>query len=123
MSDQGSKSNPNRRRFSRVPFPCTISFTTGSGEVHEGEFSNISLKGLLFQCEGDLAVGEKVSGTLDLGEVVLNLTGEIFSTRIAQGYIVIFKDLDVETFSHLRQLVAVNLGDQETVDKEFHASL
>ncbi|MBF0195303.1 MAG: PilZ domain-containing protein [Magnetococcales bacterium] len=122
--NESSKDDPsNRRYFSRVDFSHNITLQTESNENISGAFSDISLKGMLFLAEKLPKKGEKVSGTLELGDVNLNIKGEVIASSRQRGAAILFQDLDFDSFAHLRQLLSLNLGDPDKIDKEFFTSL
>jgi hypothetical protein len=124
MSDQkGAGPHSNRRHFSRVEFSHEVTLITNKGERIPGAFSDISLRGMLFQGKKLPSKGTKITGTLNLGDVTLNITGEVVASHPERGGAIRFQDLDIDTFAHLRRLVSLNLGDSETIDQEFFASL
>ncbi|MBF0379967.1 MAG: PilZ domain-containing protein [Magnetococcales bacterium] len=125
MSDQDSPETPssNRRFFSRVDFSHDITLQTESGETIPGAFSDISLKGMLFLGDTLPQEGEKVTGTLELGDITINISGEVLASNKERGAAILFKDLDFDSFAHLRQLLSLNLGDSDKIDKEFFTSL
>ncbi|MBF0184216.1 MAG: PilZ domain-containing protein [Magnetococcales bacterium] len=122
-TDSESTSNPkDRRHFSRVEFRHQLTLTSDEGE-YPGAFDDISLRGMLFWSDPLPEKGEEVSGTLILGEIEIRLSGVIVQSNLNRGAAVLFQGLDVDSFSHLRRLVSLNMGDSETIDKEFFASL
>jgi hypothetical protein len=123
MTDKESSDSQNRRHFSRVAFSHKVILQSDEGVVFSGQFSNISLKGMLFQSDSQPKKGDKLSGILDLGKVKLDITGKVVAVHPERGTAICFQKLEIETFSHLRQLVSLNLGCSETIDEEFFASL
>ncbi len=125
MSDGKEQSGfmQNRRHFSRVRFRHEITFQAKDGTRYPGAFDDISLKGMLFHSEPLPSKGTVVRGFFDIGEIRLELTGKVINVSRERGAAVRFQDLDVESFSHLRRLVALNMGDSELIDQEFFSSL
>jgi hypothetical protein len=125
MSDQKNPddSASNRRHFSRVDFSHKVILTTELGKTIPGAFSDISLKGMLFLGDTLPKIGDKVSGSLGLGDVSLNIKGEVIASHPERGAAVIFQDLDFDSFAHLRNLLSLNLGDPDQIDQEFFTSL
>lgn len=112
----------DRRHFSRVPFQHEVTLTGSSGRTYPGAFNDISLKGMLFYSDPPPQVKETLRGSLPLGDDVLEIRGEVvrvFDQRAA----IRFLEMDVESFSHLRRLVTLNMGDAERIDQEFFDSL
>ena len=125
MADNhNDKSHPlERRHFSRVDFKHRITLQDQDGFEFEGAFNDVSLRGMLFWCEEWPALGRTLMGTLNLGNVVLRISGKVVSVDRKRGAAIQFFEMDVESFSHLRRLVSLNLGNAELIDKEFFSSL
>lgn len=113
----------NRRHFSRIDFNHQLTLKSTDGTRYEGAFNDISLKGMLFWSETLPKKGEEVSGIMPLGETELRIHGKVVSASLGRGAAIQFSNLDVESFSHLRRLMALNMGDSETIDKEFFSSI
>ena len=117
-------SSHDRRNFSRVDFKHQLNLTsTDNGKIYLGGFIDISLKGMLYI--GDVLPPEKhnVTGTLDLGGALVEIKGKVLRHIEGTGASILFTELDVESFSHLRRLVSLNAGDAELVDQEFFDSI
>lgn len=112
-----------RRHFSRVDFRHQLTFVSTEGTEYAGAFDDISLKGLLFWSNPLPEKGETLFGFLYLGDVQVYLAGTVIHSHPDRGAAVLFQGLDVDSFSHLRRLVSLNMGDSETIDKEFFSSL
>ena len=115
----------NRRHHSRIAFhsPAELVFTERSLEV---VVLDLSLKGALVRLPADTSIEE---GTLCMLHVHLNegdLSDQIgMETRVAHfegrnaGLLCLTIDLDSVT--HLRRLVELNLGDQDLLERELSA--
>ncbi|MBF0427759.1 MAG: PilZ domain-containing protein [Magnetococcales bacterium] len=116
-------SPPDRRAFSRVGYQHDITLKDDGGALYHGVFHDISLKGMLFI--GDILPpnGAIVSGFLILGEIKLPIKGVVINSQLTRGAAISFQEMDVESFSHLRRLVALNMGDSDAIDEEFFAAL
>ena len=123
MSELTNRGPHNRRHFSRAEFFHEVILTTDKNEVIPGAFSDISLKGMLFHGKNLPKAGAKITGDLNLGDISLHVVGVVVAANASRGAAIQFQDLDIETFSHLRRLVSLNLGDSETIDREFFATL
>lgn len=113
----------NRRHFSRISFNHQLTLKSGSGHVYAGAFNDVSLKGMLFWSDPLPEKNDRISGTLTLGETELHIKGVVVHSNPDRGAAIYFQDMDVESFSHLRRLISLNMGDSETIDKEFFSSL
>lgn len=112
----------DRRHFSRVSFRHELTMVDESGRRYAGAFNDVSLKGMLFWCENTPPEKSRLEGVLPLGDEELRMKGvvvRVFDQKAA----IRFVEMDVESFSHLRRLVTLNMGDAEQIDKEFFDSL
>jgi len=107
----------DKRRFTRVPFDSEVDIVAG-GTHYPTELLDVSLKGLLVVAPDGLFAGDACIVTLQLGEdldivmdcVVMHVTGDRAGLRIDR--------LDMESLSHLRRLLELNLGDPDLLDRE-----
>ena len=120
---KASPTEKNRRHFSRINFNHQLTLQSNTGETYQGAFNDVSLKGMLFWCETLPEKNAKVSGTLDLGDMQLHINGLVVNSDPDRGAAIFFQDMDVESFSHLRRLISLNLWDSETIDRKFFLSL
>ncbi|MBF0414598.1 MAG: PilZ domain-containing protein [Magnetococcales bacterium] len=112
-----------RRHFSRVNFHHEITLTNEANHSFRGAFSDISLRGMLFHGDPLPAMNNVVRGILSLGDVQLTIQGKVVHSSAGRGAAIRFEDMDLESFSHLRRLVSLNMGDSETIDQEFFSAL
>ncbi|MBF0187957.1 MAG: PilZ domain-containing protein [Magnetococcales bacterium] len=112
-----------RRHFSRVDFRHELTLKDNSGTLYEGAFNDISLRGMLFWCENLPMAELEVFGTMPLGDSELRIHGIVLWSDSKRGAAIEFKNMDIESFSHLRRLVALNMGDPEVIDRELFESL
>ncbi|MBF0159269.1 MAG: PilZ domain-containing protein [Magnetococcales bacterium] len=114
----------DRRHFSRVDFCHELDLVNDkTQQLYQGAFNDISLKGLLFCAEELPKPGEQVSGVLSLGEISLTIRGTVLWAKEHRGAAIQFQDMDLESFSHLRRLITLNMGDSERIDQELFSSL
>lgn len=112
----------DQRRFTRIPFDADA-LLVGDGREWPCELIDLSLKGaLIAEPEGWTGVvGEQYRLTLTLGE----------DTRIHMDVSVAHKenrhvglecrDIDLESITHLRRLVELNLGEASLLERELMA--
>ena len=110
---------PDRRRFSRIAF--TAHTDIQQDERHWScELLDLSLKGLLVaepeDCEMQASQPVSVRITLtDDDEIKMEAT----LARRQDGQLgFICREIDVESISHLRRLVELNLGDPDAANRE-----
>ncbi|MGN7610486.1 PilZ domain-containing protein [Magnetococcales bacterium HHB-1] len=117
------KQGSERRHFSRVHFNHLITFTDQNDVKYKGAFNDISLKGMLFFAPELPEAGSKLTGILQLGQYEVKILGQVVRCIEERGAAIKFLDMDVESFSHLRRLMALNAGDPDRIDREFFSSL
>ena len=109
-----------RRNFKRVPFATKAEINCNSNKYH-GELLNISLRGALVHGQGEipLAQGSRCELLIHLpdSEITLQFETDIIycqDNRIGFKFI----SEDIETASHLRRLLELNIGSSEEIDRE-----
>ena len=111
-------SDSERRHFHRVLFDADVTLVCPDGQWPT-RLIDISLKGVLIREPEGFAPCDELSLNLPLGggeqiiEMALTLVhreeGQIGCT---------WRDIDVESFSHLRRLIELNTGETGLVDRE-----
>ena len=115
--------HPDHRRFSRIPFVARARLHARGQQWHS-ELIDISLKGaLVTQPPGmTLRVGEslRLDLSVDNGPVSIHMDTEI--AHLGGGRVGLHcRHIDLESVTHLRRLVELNLGDPARLDRELHA--
>lgn len=117
--------NEEQRRFQRIDFDARIQLDLG-GESFPGVLRDISLKGALVVL-GDtghpIREGDQGHLTIRLDEGSVEMKMEVtvayfHPVRHACGLSI--QTMDVETASHLRRLIEVNLGDEDALQRELN---
>lgn len=112
-----------KRRFSRIPFDAEARIT-GPGVDVTTQLLDISLKGVLIARPDNWQgkTGQRYTLELTLGSsgTVISMDIEIMHEEAARigGQCT---HIDLESISHLRRLVELNLGDEGILDRELHA--
>jgi hypothetical protein len=109
-----------KRRFSRISFDATVLLSKDNNEWRTS-IQDISLNGLLVNTpdKWDATQGERFHA-----EVLFADNGPVISADVTVAHKeegkVGFKvvNIDVESVSHLRRLVELNLGDEELLNRE-----
>lgn len=111
----------NKRRFSRVAFKAKAKVVSPKGEF-EGEVSNLSLHGILIHATHKTSIGDRLTITLFLAggssDLTINTTGTVVRI-VPEGVVAELDDMDLDSFVHLRNVVAYNSGNADLIDKEF----
>lgn len=110
------------RRFSRVPFLLKGSLTVGT-EVIPVQILDVSLKGALVELIGNLGTGQESNGWLEMPlegqELVIRMEVSIaHSTGDRMG--LRCTTIDLDSMTHLRRLMELNLGDPHLVERELN---
>ena len=111
------------RRFSRIPFQAKVVLAQGQ-KRWETQLIDISLKGALVSRPADWTapVGAPVNieVRMEMAEVMIDM-----STRVAHvegdRLGLSCEHIDVDSISHLRRLVELNLGDEAQLQRELGA--
>lgn len=110
----------DRRHFSRILFQSTVTIQAQSGPF-QAELIDISLKGALIELKSGpaLARGETCffELRLDLDSVAVKTDAVVVYSKENQLGLR-FENLDLDSVTHLRRLVELNVGDSEQVQQE-----
>jgi hypothetical protein len=114
-----------RRQFSRIPFDAHAHLNDQRGELHLNcTVLDISLKGLLIEKPdywiGEIGADYDIDVILDDANLVIKMgstVAHIDNQRIG------FKcqQLDLDSMSHLKRLISLNLGDDSLLHRELSA--
>jgi len=111
---------PERRRFLRIQFDGSTEIRIGI-ERYPVKLLDLSLKGALIECPIDL---ESQPG--DSLQLVIHLTNcqeqlnlnVVLVRQFELQYGFRFDEVDIDTLTHLRRLVELNLGDEAMLERE-----
>ena len=112
-----------QRHFTRIPFNASvILINSRTSEKTMAELLDISFKGVLISKPNDWqgANGETYTVHLELAgdEVQLNL--EVVEVHSEDNHIGFKTEhMDIDTATHLRRIVELNLGDESLLEREF----
>ena len=114
---------PDSRRFSRIVFHRPAKLEIGSLAA-TCEVLDVSLKGALLEVPPGFAgkPGEacRLTIRLDAGDAVIRMGGQV-AHREAGRVGVRCSEIDLESITHLRRLVELNVGDDEILHRELAA--
>jgi len=110
----------DKRRFTRIIFSTPAQLTVGSNSYNT-HLIDLSLKGALVKAEQDLTgfVGQdcSLSFTLPSSEIVIDIEASI--THVEHNNVgMVCTKIDLDSVSHLKRLIALNLGDEDLLDRE-----
>jgi hypothetical protein len=113
------------RKFSLVPFHVVATVTAGSRSF-QGAVANLSMNGLFVETSERLPEGEAV-------EIMITLAGTdpelrvVFSGRVARltetGIGFHFEKVDLDSYTHLKNIIAYNMADPDKVMEEIYSSI
>jgi len=110
---------PERRRFSRIDFKTRVELMQ-DGNSWEAELEDISLKGLLLKhaAATPLAEDRPVQVTILLSdETPIAMSAEVVHQSSSQLGLTCTL-IDMESISHLRRLIELNLGNPAAAERE-----
>ena len=114
---------PKRRLFKRIPFDASVVLNTYPGK-HECKLVDLSLKGALVErlLPWHSTLGDPCSLFIKLAdsETSILMAGEI--AHVEQGRLGMrCTEIDLESATNLRRLVALNLADEAELNREISA--
>jgi hypothetical protein len=108
-----------RRKYSRIAFQAsaTLIFPDQTFEV---AIFDLSLKGALVRLPAGITIAEQADGKLRVKlEMFAEITMDARVIHVEGRYAgLLFQAIDLDSVTHLRRLVELNLGDQELFDRE-----
>jgi len=120
-----NKDSDERRHFSRIPFEAKAHINSKKGELHLNcHVIDISLNGILIS-EPDGWLGEMNDQyTIDLllenAQLVIKM--DVTVAHVAPDTIgFTCKNIDLDSITHLKRLVELNLGDEDLLHRELSA--
>ncbi len=112
---------PERRHFVRVVFDAEATLSTTELRL-AGQVVDLSLKGALIELRDDGGVesGEPCLLAVQLGDDCIKMAGEV--AHVAGRQVgVQCRSIDLESITHLRRLIEVNLGGGKLLERELKA--
>jgi len=114
-----------RRRFSRVPFEAKAHVNSQKGELHLNcHVIDISLNGILISKPdgwlGEMNDSYNIDLLLEHAQLVIKMEATV--AHIAQDTIgFTCNHIDLDSITHLKRLVELNLGDEALLHRELSA--
>lgn len=109
-----------KRRFQRIPFEALVTLTCPTGQW-ESYLLDVSLKGALVERP------ESWQGTVDTPCTLVIRLGDEAASIDMEGVLahadehrlgIKWDHIDVESLSHLRRLLELNIGDAQALERE-----
>lgn len=118
-------SDENKRDFTRAAVRVEAEIVAGDKSVR-GVVGDISLKGLSLVCDDQLPEEGKCMVHILLGDpespLCLEAKGKVVR-NLDGGIAVEFTGIDLDSYSHLKNLVSMNVADVEQAEGEFKSHL
>jgi len=118
-----------KRKYSWVPFKtvaCLWSQEQGNREIRCDQTRDISLKGIYCYSDVKFSVGTVCDIELHVSDsdkkLVLFLKGIVVRTE-EEGMGITFKEMDLDSFFSLKNILNYNTGDPELIEQEFIQSI
>ncbi|HMT81349.1 MAG TPA: PilZ domain-containing protein [Azonexus sp.] len=111
----------NRRKFSRIAFQSDASLFLPDGE-YGVEVLDLSLQGALIHPNANMFVNVGTHGTLKIRLDTAGTTIRMEVTvvhHMANYYGLVCREIDLDSVTHLRRLVELNLGNELLAEREF----
>lgn len=113
------------RKFSRVPFKVDATIAVAERQF-SGNVENLSMSGMFLATTERLALGEPVDITIVLSgtspEIAISFNGRV-SRVIDDGLGFNFEKIDLDSYTHLKNIIAYNIDDSEKVMEEIYHSI
>lgn len=113
------------RKFSRVHFSVEASIKAAD-RLFQGAVENLSMTGMFLLTSERLVMGEMADITIILTgtspEITVSFTGKV-SRIVENGMAFIFEKIDLDSYMHLKNIVAYNIDDAEKVMEEICHSI
>ncbi len=113
------------RQFSRVKFRVAATISTADRQFH-GNVENLSMRGMFLETDERLAEGDMVKITIVLSgtspELSITFDGKVCRvTDSGLGFS--FEKIDLDSYTHLKNIISYNLDDAEKVMEEIYHSI
>jgi hypothetical protein len=113
----------NRRRFSRILFQVEATLETPGGSIPV-RIADLSLRGALVRPDPPAYVGVGTACSLrfalDDPEAVIRMEATVVHHE-GEHFGLACREIDLDSMTHLRRLVELNLGDMPLLNRELNA--
>ncbi len=113
------------RKFSRVSFQVLATVTSG-GRSFQGKVGNLSMNGVFLETTERLPMDEQVDINISLEgtepEISVSFAGRV--SRIQEtGLGFHFEKIDLDSYTHLKNIIAYNIADPDKVMEEIFSDI
>ena len=119
--NQDHANNENKRRFSRIAFDAPVQIRQGTHHWIS-KVIDLSLKGVLIEQQNvTIVADERLTVRIDLSpDVVISAEAKwVHTERSCMGFS--FKQIDLDSITHLKRLVELNIADSSLLERELSA--
>jgi hypothetical protein len=115
---------PNQREFTRVPARVKVELVTRDGVIFTQQTRNLSMNGLYLEAREKLPLNTECQLRVFLGEsrdaACIEILGRV--SRVDEiGMAIEFRQIEVDGFERLRNLVLLNTNQVQEVEEEFRS--
>lgn len=110
----------NKRRFSRIPFNSEVHLVSAEGDWY-CQLLDISLQGMLTTLPDNWLAGpgENYLAEMKLGDSDVVIRMEVQTVHVEKDHVGFrCEHIDLDSISHLKRLVELNIGDAQILDRE-----
>lgn len=114
-----SDSNQERRRFHRIDFDARVEIAHGDNNW-QAQLLDISLKGVLLTKLGHYQLPATATLLVKIilsDQTSIHMTTDVVHQTIDQLHLACVA-IDIDSISHLRRLIELNLGDASAAERE-----
>jgi hypothetical protein len=116
----------NKRNFSRVRTHIDVELACGD-RIACGRLTDVSMQGVGLDCDEELPLQAECLVKLFLGEpresaICIEAKGNV-ARSTGNGIGVVFTEIDLDSYDHLRNLVLLNANDVARIEGEFKEHL
>lgn len=113
------------RKFSRVPFRVNATIRAAERQFN-GSVENLSMNGMFLVTGERLALGDPVDITIILTgsdpEIAISFNGKVCRV-VENGLGFNFEKIDLDSYTHLKNIISYNSDDAEKVMEEIYHSI
>jgi PilZ domain len=112
-----------KRKFTRIPFTANAQLVNAEGRWNS-ELVDVSLQGLLINEPQNWSaeIGQHFIVKLEIKDSNINIQMDAVVAHQEEGKVGFqCKHIDLDSITHLRRLVELNIGDSEILHRELYA--
>lgn len=113
------------RLFSRVNFQVSATISTATRRFH-GQVENLSMNGMFMVTNEQLQPGEAVDISIVLNgtspEIDIAISARV-SRIVAEGIAFTFDKIDLDSYTHLKNIVTYNIDDADKILEEINHAI